>query len=78
MVTQKAISLKIDYCLLEELDKEVSLGWRKRNNHINEAIHFYLKYMDTLRRIKCRGSQREQRELVEEFAKKWFPQAYAW
>lgn len=78
MVTQKPISLKIDLELLQELDEEVALGWRKRNSHINEAIRFYLELKDTQRRIKCRGSRREQLEVIEDFNKKWFPQAFAW
>ena len=78
MINQKPISLKIDCSLLEDLDAEVATGWRKRNSLINEAIRFYLEYKDTQRRIKCRGSRREQHELVEDFAKRWFPQAFAW
>lgn len=78
MVTQKPISLKIDLDLLQELDEEVALGWRKRNSHINEAIRFYLELKDTQRLIKCRGSRREQQDIIEDFNKKWFPQAFAW
>lgn len=51
MVTQKPISLKIDYDLLKDLDQEVALGWRKRNNHINEAIRYYLELKDAIRRV---------------------------
>ena len=78
MINQKPISLKIDYELLNELDEEVRLGCRKRNRHINEAIRFYLAYLDTKRRIKCRGSRQEQQQLVDDFARKWFPQAFCW
>lgn len=78
MVTQKPICLKIDTELLQELDEEVRLGWRKRNNHINEAIRFYLELKDTQRLIKCRGSRKEQLDIIEYFNKKWFPQAFAW
>lgn len=35
MITQKLISLKIDVELLEKLDEEVSLGWKRRNACIN-------------------------------------------
>ena len=72
MVNQKAISAKIDRDLLDELEKECSLGWMKRNRHINEAIRFYLYYKDSLRRMKLNKSQYHQRKMVEEFINKWF------
>lgn len=43
MITQKPISLKIDCELLEQLDQEVSLGWKKRNAIINDAIRIFLQ-----------------------------------
>ena len=49
MITQNSISLKIGYSLLDELDKEVSLGWLKRNTLINEAIRLYLDFTDLRR-----------------------------
>lgn len=73
MVTQKAISLKIDFGTLDRLDKEVALGWRKRNNHINKAIDFYLDYKDALRRIKAYGSIEDKAAEYARFTKKYFP-----
>lgn len=73
MVTQKAISLKIDTYNLQELDKEVALGWRKRNNHINEAIRFYLDYKDTCRRIRSYGDRQSKVDEYTRFKTKWFP-----
>lgn len=73
MVTQKAISFKIDFWNLENLDKEVSLGWRKRNSHINEAIRFYLEYKDTVRRIRAYGDAKDKMDEFTRFKKKWFP-----
>lgn len=78
MVTQKPISLKIDTKILEDLDAEVSLGWRKRNSHINEAIRLYLEALDLRRRVNCRSTQKEQQDLIEEFCRRWFPRAFAW
>lgn len=57
MITQKPISLKIDSELLKELDQEVSLGWKKRNAIINDAIRFYLEYKDVYRYEKIANSQ---------------------
>ena len=73
MVTQKAISFKIDEYLLEELDKEVSLGWMKRNRHINEAIKFYLEYKDARRRQRMFQTLAAKNGEVQDFIKKWFP-----
>ena len=78
MVTQKPISVKMEYGILKALDEECRTGWMKRNRHINEAVRFYLDLKDTQRRIKCRGSRKEQQDLIEDFNKKWFPQAFAW
>lgn len=60
MITQKPISLKIDAKILEDLDKEAALGWRKRNWHINQAIAMYLRVMDARRRIRCAGSVQDK------------------
>lgn len=49
MVTQKAISLKIDTELLQELDQECAVRGSKRNQLINRAIGLYLRYVDTRR-----------------------------
>lgn len=57
MVTQKPISLKIDLNLLEELDKEASLGWKKRNALINEAIEMYLQAKDAYRHDRCNSHE---------------------
>lgn len=72
MITQKPIAVKIDLGLLDDLDKEVSLGWRKRNGHINEAIRFYLDYKDTYRRYRS-YSVEERSRLRDDLLDKWFP-----
>ena len=56
MITQKPISLKIDCELLEQLDQEVELTWKKRNAVINDAIAFYLEYKDAYRHEKYANS----------------------
>lgn len=65
MITQKLISYKIDTKLLEDLDKEVSLGWKRRNTLINEAVFMYLRVIDARRRIRnCGSVQDKLRELA--------------
>lgn len=66
MITQKSISLKIGYSILDELDKEVSLGWLKRNTLINEAIRLYLELAD-LRRSNPSD------EDIKKFFARWEP-----
>lgn len=73
MVNQKPISLKIGFDTLERLDAECQTGWRKRNSHINEAIEFYLEYLDTIRRIRAYGFGADRERIFLEFQKKWFP-----
>ena len=78
MVTQKPISLKVDCHILEELDKEVSLGWRKRNWHINEAIRVYLEIQDLNRRLRCYQDAALKHDVLERFLKKRVPNGASW
>ena len=75
MITQKPISLKIDASILEDLDKEVALGWRKRNNLINQAIAMYLHVMDARRRIRCAGSIQDKLKQLEDLESFVVPEA---
>lgn len=61
MVTQKAISARIDKKLLEELDLEVSIGTGNRNKIINDAIRQYLDFLDTWRRAAIMSDLTERR-----------------
>lgn len=67
MITQKAISLKINTDLLEDLDKETRLGWIKRNGHINRAISLYLETQDLRRRVRACPQSRDG--LIQDFLK---------
>lgn len=78
MVTQKPISAKIDTSLLAELDKEVALGWRKRNWHINQAIALWLEVQDLNRKIKCLGDQSSKDHELEMFLRHRVPNAAHW
>ena len=75
MITQKPISLKIDASILEDLDKEVALGWRKRNNLINQAIAMFLHVMDARRRIRCAGSVQDKLKQLEDLETFVVPEA---
>lgn len=73
MITQKPISLKIDTTILEYLDKEVALGWKKRNALINEAIRTYLILIDGRRRIRMYGKVEDQVRELHDLIKKLIP-----
>lgn len=72
MVTQKAISLKIDTKLLQDLDAEANLGWNKRNAIINEAVKFYLDAKDTSRRLKLSRESIVDSQDIMQFSLRWF------
>lgn len=42
MITQKAISAKVDEELLQELDDYLKHKWLKRNTVINQALRIWL------------------------------------
>lgn len=73
MITQKLISYKIDTSLLKELDREVSLGWMKRNALINEAVRTYLVLADSRRRIRAYDNIDDQVRELEQLIKKLLP-----
>lgn len=75
MITQKPISLKIDTQLLEDLDKEVSLGWQKRNTIINQAIGIYLKLLDGRRHIRSFGNIEDKRKALNSLVNDLVPEA---
>lgn len=78
MINQKLISLKIDKKLLDDLDIEANLGYNNRNRLINDAIRFYLGYIDTHRRMRMINKRYHQEKMLEEFSREWFPEVYAW
>lgn len=64
MITQRLISYKIDTDLLDQLDREASLGFGKRNALINRAVRDYLILADGRRRIRaCLSIDDQLREL---------------
>lgn len=72
MVTQKAISVRIDKKLLQELDLEVSIGTGNRNKLINDAVRMYIDYLDTARQIEVLSNQNAQYITRLKFSSRWF------
>lgn len=78
MVTQKLISLKIDYYLLEQLDTECQVSLKKRNWIINRAIHAYLTLQDSRRLVKYAGSDENIKSVLNTWLRDQFPEAATW
>lgn len=71
MITQKAISLKINTELLEELDAECANSIFKRNWHINRAIQVYLALLDSRRHYQCTD---DKDGVFKLFLKQYYPE----
>lgn len=72
MVTQKAISARIDKKLLEELELEASLGYQTKNRIINEALRFYFDLLDTRRKFLAAGNNIEGSTLNDQLTLRWY------
>ena len=71
MITQKAISVKIDYSILQDLDQEVSTSGINRNKLINRAIWFYIRNKDAQRQYMCK-IMTDQEYIDSTFIQPWF------
>lgn len=72
MINQKALLLKLDVSVFEELDQEVSTTWKSRNRIINEAVKMYLCAQETRRRARAHGvGSPVCDKVVAEFLKTW-------
>lgn len=71
MIRQKAISVKIDYGILHDLEQEVSTSGVNRNKLINRAIWFYISNKDAQRQYKC-ALMTDEEYINSTFIKPWF------
>lgn len=72
MTNQKAILVKVDNSIYEELEKETRLGYMKRNRLINEAIRMYIDAKDTKRRWNLAKGIAEKAGEYAQFNLRWF------
>lgn len=72
-INQKAISLKINLDIYDDLDREMAVSSDSRNWVINKAIRHYLEYLDTLRASRCIGSPGDREALVTAYVDNHFP-----
>ena len=56
MVTQKAISVRIDYGVLKTIEQEQNVSGHNRNRIIHDALIMYIQWADMCRRIHCGSS----------------------
>lgn len=52
MITQKAISAKLDYAIADMLDQEAFVSGVSKNRILNKAIMHYIEHLDTQRRVR--------------------------
>lgn len=72
MITQKAISAKLDLDALEMIDEEANVGRKSRNRIINDAIRLYCNNQDLRRKIREHGRGSEAARLAAaNFLKKY-------
>ena len=55
MINQKAISVKIDLHIYQELEDEAKIDWKSRNRIINDAIRMYCDARKLQRTIRDKG-----------------------
>lgn len=71
MITQKAILVKINYGVLDDLDKEVSASGINRNKLINRAIWYYIRSKDYQRKYMCK-IMTDKEYIDSTFIQPWF------
>ena len=76
-VTQKAISARIKFDILEAIEKEMVCGTHNRNEILNDGAKCYLDLLDSRREYRMFTNQIYQKQILFEFLKKWFPEAIA-
>ena len=73
MISQKAISAKLYYTALEELEKESRASGLPKNRIINLAIMSYSKLADAKRAARAYGQSDVTREIIEQFVRDQVP-----
>lgn len=72
MITQKAISAKLNFDVLKMIDDESKVSWKSRNRIINDAIRLYCDNQDLQRTIRAHGRGSEAaRTAAAQYLKKY-------
>lgn len=64
MINQKAISAKIEYEVLEALERESFTSMKKKNRIINDAIRMYVDMQNLKRYLACVRNTKKQQLMV--------------
>lgn len=75
MVTQKAISARIENEILWDIDQEVQLGVTNRNRILNEGARLWLYLRDLRRSYSAIDDEEARRKMLRGFLRLWFPEA---
>lgn len=74
-ITQKAISARISYQVLWEIDMETQVNpGMKRNTILNDGAKLYCHLQDTRRRVRLVENPEIKRAIIAGFAKLFFPE----
>lgn len=71
MIRQKAISVKIDYNVLHDLEEEARTSGINRNKLINRAIWFYIRNKEYQRQYMS-NIMTDQEYIDSTFIQPWF------
>lgn len=72
-INQKAISVKVNWDIYDDLERENAVSRDSRNRIINKAIRYYLEYLDIYRASRCIGTPGDREALVTAFVDRHFP-----
>lgn len=78
MVNQKAISARIDNCILWQIDQEVMTVSTNRNKILNQGAKLWISLADARRSYRMHQDAETKKKIVNGFLKSWFPEAADW
>lgn len=75
MVNQKAISARIDNCILWQIEQETMTGSMNRNKILNQGARLWISLADARRAYRMHQDPEVRKKIVNGFLKSWFPEA---
>lgn len=72
MVTQKAISARIELYLLKRIEHECTA---RRNRVLNEGARLYLELQDAKQAYYAHSDPAARSEILQRLLRRWFPDA---
>lgn len=78
MVTQKAISARIDNDILWQIEQETMTGSANRNKILNQGARLWISLADARREYNMHQDPEVRKKIVNGFLQLWFPEAAEW